>query len=310
MGTIRNEFCAEICCLLSLIYRLSVFWSLTFGFRNKTSGVVVIWVMIITTCLVTLVMLVIWDLNFLLILAFFVPFILIEGIFMTSLLSKIPQGGWAPFAISFFFLIIMLSWTRGRSKKTAYDSERRLKSTELEKMLSNNTLHRPPGICFFCTDLVNGIPPIIRHYIQHTGSVRQIMVIVTIRTLPIKYVLPEERFDVGKLGVDGVYRCLVQFGYKDLTSLEGDGFVASVVGKLVEIAESAEEAAKLTVGVEKGVVFVTGRTILRSKESNGWLDRFVVDKLYRFFQKNCRSAVASLKVPPGKTLQVGMLYEI
>ncbi|XP_058206096.1 potassium transporter 26-like [Rhododendron vialii] len=289
--------------------------ALVVGFRDGVQignayGVVVIWVMIITTCLVTLVMLVIWDLNFLLIIAFFVPFIIIEGIFMTSLLSKILVGGWAPFAISFFFLIIMLSWTRGRSKKTAYDAERRLKSAELSEMLSNNSLHRPPGICFFCTDLVNGIPPIIRHYIQHTGSVRQIMVIVTIRTLPIKSVLPEERFDVGQLGVDGVYRCLVQFGYKDSTSLEGDDFVASVVAKLSEIAESAEEAEKLRGAMEKGVVFVTGRTILKSKESNGWLDRFVVDKLYRFFQKNSRSAVASLKVPPGKTLQVGMLYEI
>lgn len=298
--------------LLSLIstYKLIVFWSLTLGVRTKPAGVVVIWVMIITTCLVTLVMLVIWDVNFLLIIAFFVPFIIIEGIFMTSLLSKILVGGWAPFAISFFFLIIMLSWTRGRSKKTAYDAERRLKSAELNEMLSNSSLHRPPGICFFCTDLVNGIPPIIRHYIQHTGSVRQIMVIVTIRTLPIKSVLPEERFDVGQLGVDGVYRCLVQFGYKDPTSLEGDDFVASVVAKLSEIAESAEEAEKLRGAMEKGVVFVTGRTILKSKESNGWLDRFVVDKLYRFFQKNSRSAVASLKVPPGKTLQVGMLYEI
>lgn len=283
---------------------------LTLGVCTISAGVVVIWVMIITTCLVTLVMLVIWDLNILLILAFFVPFIFIEGVFMTSLLSKIPQGGWAPFAISAFFLIIMLSWTRGRSKKTVYDAQRRLKSTELSEMLSSSTLHRPPGICFFCTDLVHGIPPIIRHYIQHTSSVREIMVIVTIRTLPIKTVLPEERFDVEQLGVSGVYKCLVQFGYKDSTSMEGDDFVASVVAKLSEIAESPEEVETLRAAMEKGVVFVTGRTILKSKESNGWLDRVVVNKIYRFFQKNSRSAIASLKVPPGKTLQVGMLYEI
>ncbi|KAI8030082.1 Potassium transporter 6 [Camellia lanceoleosa] len=274
------------------------------------TGVVVIWVMIITTCLVTLVMLVIWDTNIFLIIAFFVPFMVIEGIFMTSLLNKIPQGGWVPFAISAFFLVIMLSWTTGRSRKSAYDMERKLKSVELEEMLLKPSLHRPPGICFFFTDLVNGIPPIIRHYIQHTSSVRKTMIIVTIRTLPIKSVLPEERLDVGKLGVEGLYRCLVQFGYKDSMSMEGDDFVASVVAKLAEIAESTEEAERLDVAVEEGVVFVTGRTILKSKKSNGWFDHIIIDCLYRFFQKNCRSAVASIEVPPGKTLQIGMLYEI
>ncbi|XP_047327024.1 potassium transporter 26-like [Impatiens glandulifera] len=289
--------------------------ALVVGFRNGTQignayGVVVIWVMIITTCLVTLVMLVIWDTNVFLIASFFIPFVILEGIFMVSLLNKIPQGGWAPFAISAFFLVIMLSWTYGRSKKTAYDAERKMSTSELVDILSKKETSRPPGICFFCTDLVNGIPPIIRHYIQHTNSVRETLVILTLRTLPIKTVLPQERFDVGKLGVDGVYRCIVEFGYKDSQSMEGEDFVGSVVDKLKEIATSREELIRLEMGKESGVVFVTGRTILKSDKKNGWLGHIAISYLYRFFQKNCRSAVSSLRVPPGKTIQVGMLYEI
>ncbi|KAL3521605.1 hypothetical protein ACH5RR_019754 [Cinchona calisaya] len=273
-------------------------------------GVAVVWVMIITTCLVTLVMLVIWDTKFPLILAFFIPFIFIEGAFMTSLLNKIPQGGWVPFAISAFFLVIMMSWTSGRSKKTEYDAERKTSITELGNMLSSSNLYRPPGICLFCTDLVNGIPPIVRHYIQSTNSLREFTVIITIRTLPIKTVLAEERLDVGKLGIDGVYRCLIQFGYKDPQSFNEDGIVASIVAKLRETAETEEEAEKLGKAFEKGVVFVAGRTILKSKESNGWLSHFVIDYLYRFLQKNCRSILGSLRIPPGRFLQVGMQYEI
>ncbi|KAL4189083.1 hypothetical protein AMTRI_Chr08g205210 [Amborella trichopoda] len=64
--------------------------------------------------------------------------------------------------------------------------------------------------CFFFTDLINGIPPIIRHYIQNISSLRQIMVVVTVQTLPITAVLLEERFLMGKLGPKRVYRCLVQ----------------------------------------------------------------------------------------------------
>ncbi|CAL5405239.1 unnamed protein product [Camellia sinensis] len=202
--------------------------ALVVGFQDGVQlgnafGVVVVWVMIITTCLITLVMLVIWDTNLILVSGFFTIFVTIEGVYMTSLLNKVPQGGWAPFAISAFFLTVMLSWTYGRSQKSIYEAQQKMSLPELDDTLSSASVQRPQGICFFCTDLVNGIPPIIRRYIHHANSVRKIMVIVTVRTLPITTVLPEERLVVGKLGLDGVYRCLVQFGYKDLPSMEGDG---------------------------------------------------------------------------------------
>ncbi|KAI8009221.1 Potassium transporter 26 [Camellia lanceoleosa] len=289
--------------------------ALVVGFQDGVQlgnafGVVVVWVMIITTCLITLVMLVIWDTNLILVCGFFTIFVTIEGVYMTSLLNKVPQGGWAPFAISAFFLTVMLSWTYGRSQKSIYEAQQKMSLRELDDTLSSASVQRPQGICFFCTDLVNGIPPIIRRYIHHANSVREIMVIVTVRTLPITTVLPEERLVVGKLGLDGVYRCLVQFGYKDLPSMEGDDYVSSVVAKLCEQAETTGEIEKLGSAMKEGVVFVMGRTILKANKDRRWLLRFTINYLYRFLQKNCRSGVSTLKVPQEKTLQVGMFYEI
>ncbi|KAL7214160.1 hypothetical protein ACSBR1_026559 [Camellia fascicularis] len=289
--------------------------ALVVGFQDGVQlgnafGVVVVWVMIITTCLITLVMLVIWDTNLILVCGFFTIFVAIEGVYMTSLLNKVPQGGWAPFAISAFFLTVMLSWTYGRSQKSIYEAQQKMSLRELDDTLSSTSVQRPLGICFFCTDLVNGIPPIIRRYIHHANSVREIMVIVTVSTLPITNVLPEERFVVGKLGLDGVYQCLVQFGYKDLPSMEGDDYVSSVVAKLREQAETTEEVEKLDSAMKEGVVFVMGRTILKANKNRRWLLRFTINYLYRFLQKNCRSGISTLKVPQEKTLQVGMFYEI
>ncbi|KAK3014962.1 hypothetical protein RJ639_008122 [Escallonia herrerae] len=273
-------------------------------------GAVVIWVMIITTCLATLVMLVIWETNIFLILGFFIFFISTEIIFLTSLLNKIPQGGWVPFAISAFFLTIMLSWRYGRREKKTYEAEMKLSLPELDHMLSREAIFRTPGICFFCTDLVNGIPPIIRQYINHTNSVREVMVIMTVRTLPVKKVLPEERFVVGRLGSNGVYRCLVQYGYKDTVGMEGDDGVAAIMAKLREQAEGRNEKRKLEMAAGGGVVFVIGRTILNPTRTKGWFARFTINYMYRFLQKNCRSTVSMLQIPPGMTLQVGMQYEI
>ncbi|KAL0299643.1 UNVERIFIED_CONTAM: Potassium transporter 26 [Sesamum radiatum] len=113
-----------------------------------STGVVVIWVMIITTFLTSLVMLIIWKTSVVLVLAFFLPYMLIESIFMTSLLNKIPQGGWASYAISAFFLTIMLSWTYGRSKRATYEAEREMNIRELDQMLLSSNIYRTPGICF------------------------------------------------------------------------------------------------------------------------------------------------------------------
>ncbi|KAK6155597.1 hypothetical protein DH2020_009845 [Rehmannia glutinosa] len=300
----------EINCILMI---LTV--GLVIGFKGGVElanayGVVVIWVMIITTFFTTLVMLVIWKTNIILILGFFLPYMLIESIFMTSLLKKIPQGGWVPFAISAFFLTIMLSWTFGRSKKTTYEAERKLSIREMDQMLSSNNVCRTQGICFFFTDLVYGIPPIIHRYIQHANSVREIMVIVTVRTLPIKTVLPEDRLNVGKLGNEGVYRCLVQFGYKDSQDMKGDEYVASVVTKLQELTDNRNEMQKIQTAAQKDVVFIIGRTILKANKDSGMLERFTINYLYRFLQKNSRASVSTLDIPSERTLQIGMLYEI
>ncbi|XAR71670.1 hypothetical protein NMG60_11018051 [Bertholletia excelsa] len=288
---------------------------LILGFKDAQAltnacGVVVIWVMIITTCLAALVMLVIWDTNVLLICAFFVPCVTLEGIFLASMMRKIPQGGWVPYAISVVLLTIMLSWTYGRSRRSRYNAERKMSLAELNHTLAKGNIHRTPGICFFCTDLVNGIPPIIRHYLQNTNSVRQIMVILTLRTLPIKTVLPEERFIVGKLGIDGVYRCIVQFGYKDVMSMDGEDYLAAVVAKLQEVAETSAEREMLDLAIKDGAVFVMGRVVLQAGKNEGFVARWTINYIYRFIQKNCRSALMPLQLPMDNTMQVGMLYEI
>ena len=266
--------------------------------------------MLISTFVMTVVMLVIWDTNIILVTFFFLGFIGIEGTYMTSLLNKIPSGGWVPFAISAFFLVITLSWTYGRSKKSRYEAEKKMDLQEFNQLVTCNTVSRVPGICFFCTDLINGIPPIIRHYVNHVGTLREVMVLVTIRTLPVRSVLPEERFLVGRLGPKGQYRCLVQYGYMDQLSMEGEEYIVSVVNALKEIAEDGEEVRMLEAALDNGFIFVLGRIVLKATESQGWFSQLVINNLYRFLQKNFRSNVDMLRIPPGKMLQVGMLYEI
>ncbi|XP_062195178.1 potassium transporter 26-like [Phragmites australis] len=286
---------------------------ITVGFKGgpeigQAYGVAVIWVMLITTHLMTVVMVIIWQVNIALAGSFYVVYSTLEGLITISLLYKIAQGGWVPFAITAFFLIITLSWTYGRSKKHEYEANNLMDKQEFIKTVTMS--NRVPGTCIFYTDLMNGIPPIVRHYFQHMGCLHELMVFVTVRSLPVRSVLPEERFLIDKLEPVGVYRCIVQYGYMDIQNMEDDEYVASVIASLKEIAENDDEITLLDSAWANGSIFVFGRIILKMSTRHNCFKRFVINNLYRFLQKNFRSNISSLKIAPGKTLQIGMQYEI
>ncbi|KAK1669485.1 hypothetical protein QYE76_057644 [Lolium multiflorum] len=114
---------------------------------------------------------------------------------------------------------------------------------------------RVPGVCFFFTDLMNGVPPIVCHYAEHTGSLRELLVFVTVRMLPVTSVLPEERFLMAVVDEvpTGVYRCVAQYGYMDKQDMEGDEFLESIVTALKDVAGGADEAAMMDRARRNGV---------------------------------------------------------
>lgn len=292
-------------------------------------------VMAITTCLVTLVMLVIWQTAWPIILFFFIFFISIEGVYISAVLNKVPQGGWVPFAIAAVFLSLMLTWNLGRRKKQAYEAQNKLSSDELQQLLTDSSLQRVPGICFFYSDLLDGPPPVFTHFVNNVRSLRQILVFTTVRFLPVKSVLPSERFLVGRVGGMGVYRCVARYGYKDHVDVTEQGFMAQVIECLEDYLETKqlaarqyaedlkgdkgkqllraipEELEKLRVAVDQGVVYVIGRAQVKlGRKKAGWFHRFVVNSLFYTLQRNCRSSIADLKIPSPNLLEVGMVYSL
>lgn len=309
------------------------------GFRSGTQignafGVAVIWVMLITTFLVTLVMLVVWNWPWPLALAFFCLFGLLEGVYLTSVLYKVPQGGWVPFAISAFFLLIMFSWNYGRQKKYKYETQSKISSNQLGLLLSDHHIARVPGMCLFYSDLVQGLPPIISHYVRSVGSLHQVLIFVTIRHIPVRTVLAEERYFVDRLAFKGVYKCIARYGYMDMMNVKEGEVLEEIIQSLkMHIVGATEEhntidsqgcpndfrsldedakaeLMELEIAKSTGAIFVLGKTTLRTSANTGWFDRLMIDHFYQFLAKNCRSAMDFLHIPPFQYLQVGMTYEI
>ncbi|KAL4579548.1 hypothetical protein LXL04_015698 [Taraxacum kok-saghyz] len=269
-------------------------------------GVVIILVMLITTLLLILVMIVIWKTPKLVVTLFALIFVSMEAIYTTSIFTKIKQGGWIPFAISLILAFIMFGWFYGRQRKLQYELTHKLDVHHLETLMSDPSLQRVPGLCFFYTNIQDrgeGFTPVLGHYLKNMKSIHEVIVLTTLRYLLVPKVGPDKRYVVKPLGPKGVYGCLIQYGYADSVSLQGD-FVSQVYSLIKNFEPERREMGDLN----EAVVHVRGKTRFYVSKKCTRFDRFMLG-FYEFMHSNCRSGLPTLGVPLPQRIEVGMLYE-
>ncbi|XVE74581.1 hypothetical protein DITRI_Ditri12bG0028800 [Diplodiscus trichospermus] len=269
-------------------------------------GVVVSLVMLITTILLTLVMIIIWRTPALLVALYFIIFFTMEGVDVSAI----------PLAISFILAFIMFGWYYGRQRKIEYEVTHKIDMARLEMLLADPNLQRVPGLCFFYTNIQNGLTPIIKNM----RSLHKVTIFTTLRYLLVPKVAQQERIVVKKLGLKGVYACVIQYGYADSLNLEGDDFVSQVMDSLKLLIESCssclpsaasqveEEISELSEAKMAGVIHVRGKVRFHIGKNTSLSDRFML-AFYEVLQNNCRSALPALGVPLPQRLEVGMFYE-
>uniref|UniRef100_A0A0E0CR11 Potassium transporter n=1 Tax=Oryza meridionalis TaxID=40149 RepID=A0A0E0CR11_9ORYZ len=95
--------------------------AVTLGFRNtkhlaNAQGLAVITVMLVTTCLMSLVIVLCWNKSIFLALGFLIFFGTIEVLYFSASLVKFHEGAWVPITLSFIFMIVMCVWHYGTIK--------------------------------------------------------------------------------------------------------------------------------------------------------------------------------------------------
>lgn len=284
------------------------------------TGVVVILVMLITTILLALVMIMIWRTPPVLVALYFSVFFVMEGVYVSAVFTKILEGGWIPFAISLILAFIMFGWFYGRQRKIEYERTHKIDLNRLGVLLSDPCVQRVPGLGFFYTNIQDGLTPVLGHYIKNVKSLHKVTIFTTLRYLLVPKVVPHERIVIKKLGLKGVYGCVIQYGYADSLNLEGDDFVHQVTESLrAHIEDSSECVPSVPSEVEEeisdvedaklaGVVHIRGKTRFHIGKDCGWFDRFMLG-FYEVLHSNCRSGMPAMGVPLPWRIEVGMLYE-
>ncbi|KAB2088262.1 hypothetical protein ES319_A04G163800v1 [Gossypium barbadense] len=197
--------------------------AVTVGFRDtrrmgNASGLAVITVMLVTTCLMSLVIVLCWQKSVFLAICFVFFFGTIEALYFTASLVKFLEGAWVPIALSFIFLIVMCVWHYGTLKKYEFDVQNKVSVNWLLTLGPDLGIVRVRGIGLLHTELVSGIPAIFSHFVTNFPAFHQVLVFLCIKSVPVPHVRPEERFLVGHIGPREcrLYRCIVRYGYRDV----------------------------------------------------------------------------------------------
>ncbi|CAK9161321.1 unnamed protein product [Ilex paraguariensis] len=212
------------------IYIPEINWTLmllclavTIGFRDtkhisNASGLAVITVMLVTTCLMSLVIILCWHKSVFLAICFIFFFGSVEALYFSASLIKFREGAWVPVALSLIFLIIMNVWHYGTLKKYEFDVQNKVSIDWLLSLSPNLGIKRVRGIGLIHTELVSGIPAIFSHFVTNLPAFHQVLVFLCIKSVPVPHVRPEERFLVGRIGPKEyrLYRCIARYGYHDI----------------------------------------------------------------------------------------------
>ncbi|ESW12913.1 hypothetical protein PHAVU_008G152200 [Phaseolus vulgaris] len=196
--------------------------AITIGFRDtkrmgNASGLAVITVMLVTTCLMSLVIVLCWHKSIFLAICFIFFFGSIEALYFSASLIKFLEGAWVPIALSLIFLIIMYVWHYGTLKKYEFDVQNKVSINWLLGLGPTLGIVRVRGIGLIHTELVSGIPAIFSHFVTNLPAFHQVVIFLCVKSVPVPHVRPEERFLVGRIGPKEyrLYRCIARYGYRD-----------------------------------------------------------------------------------------------
>lgn len=198
------------------------------------TGIAEVGVMIVSTILVTLVMLLIWQSNLFLALCFPLVFGSIELIYLSAVLTKILEGGWLPLVFAAFFLCVMYIWNYGSVLKYQSEVREKISMDFMHELGSTLGSVRVPGIGLLYNELVLGIPSIFGQFLLSLPAIHSIVVFVCIKYVPIPVVPQEERFLFRRVCEKDyhMFRCIARYGYKDVRKEDHHAFEQLLVESL------------------------------------------------------------------------------
>jgi len=250
-------------------------------------GVAVTGVMLINTLMSYSVITRKWGWPVWMTLAALVPFGMIDSVFLTSNLLKIPDGAWLPLVLGAVLILIMWTWTRGSQILTAKAKKDSLPLIDLIEMLRARPPHRAPGTAIFLTSDPDVAPVALMHNLKHNKVLHEKNIILTIRATDRPRVPDSQRITMEPIN-DDFKKITLSFGFMESPQVPRALGLCRKQGLKFDIMSTS---------------FFLGRRSVVPSAAQGmplWQD-----KLYIFLMRNAANPTDFFHIPPGRVVELG-----
>ncbi|EFE42937.1 hypothetical protein TRV_02302 [Trichophyton verrucosum HKI 0517] len=207
--------------------------AVTIVYQNTTRlgnayGVCVVGVSFITTWLVTLLAIVVWNVHYLIVIPISLFIGLVDTLFLSAALAKVPSGGWFTLVLAAVLTTTLLVWSYGEGSKWAARKDERISQAVVypnqngQLILRDEGVDQPvkkiKGIGVFLTDHDAGSPSVFKHFVHKFESIHEISILLHVKRV-LKYTVADERrFTLRQTGIQGLFHVTLQYGYGDTVS--------------------------------------------------------------------------------------------
>ncbi|KAK3309809.1 potassium transporter-domain-containing protein [Chaetomium strumarium] len=233
-------------------------------------GVCVMFVTFFDTCMVTLVSLIVWKLPPWLVALPWLFFALVDGLYLSSALNKVPDGAWFTLTLSAILAGLFLLWRFGKENQWRAEAEDRFKPHQLLVVREDydgggggqllrltdrwggDSLSVIRGMGIFFDKFGVLTPAVFTHFVSKFVAVPEVAVFFHLHPVEVPTVPAEERYHISRFGaVPGCYRLVIRHGFMDeVISPDLAALVYEQVRKAIVSRQAADLLAATT---EKGV---------------------------------------------------------
>ena len=211
----------------------------------------------------------------------------VDIVFISSNLLKIPQGAWLPLVLGAALVLVMWTWTRGAqilSDKARRDSVSLL---ELVEILKARAPHRTPGTAIFLTSDTSTAPVALMHNLKHNKVLHEKNIVLTVETAETPRVSEAERVRIEPIN-DDFKKVFITYGFMESPNVPKALGLCRKQGLKFDIMATS--------------FFLGRRSVVPSAQSGMplWQDR-----LFIYLMRNAANPTDFYKIPPGRVVEMG-----
>jgi KUP system potassium uptake protein len=227
-------------------------------------------------------------------------FLTVDLAFFAANVPKVVHGGWFPLTIALVVFTVLITWQRGRAivTRNRIEEEGPLRTFVDEVREAKPPVYRSPGTGVFLNANRETTPLALRELFEHTRTLPEATLIMSIETLRVPHVPTEEQVSCDDLGYgdDGISHVTARLGFQD----EMD------VPRLLRL--SMEKGLESEIDLENPSYFLSQITIVPNDKSEG-LARWR-KKLFIAISRNSASPVEYFRLPDDRVVTMGSHIEL